>query len=288
MSDLRTNRSFNNGTSKQPRQLFQPLIPNNLAKTCNSFNPSPRNSNNLSSLKSKNVIHPLEFYAQGRVENKSNYKTFYEANKGYKSTGADILDRNDLSIRNRNYEKLKNYKNYSVIQKQNIPENNYMKVLNQYNKFEEYKKRLYPNLTNHETFNITKEKLFAIDEFSEVKRGKQLSKKDFVEKKSNVIKGEKGNDFVVPEVDKQHEVYRNETGDYESKFYRTFVKERKCKSLMDMRLSGVKKASDTSNSPFIFKDPEDRTVKKLDPNNLFFDKTRTQMLRQKKWWKIQK
>lgn len=126
--------------------------------------------------------HPIDFYALGKVDNQVQSTTFYRTNMGTQDKSADLLNRNYFSVRNEAFEPLRaNFKVCKTLNEQSKETNNYMAPLTNYKTMERFHLPL--NMTNVETYNIAKEKLFANDRSSSLQNGTKLSKKDFIREK---------------------------------------------------------------------------------------------------------
>lgn len=123
----------------------------------------------------------LEYYALGIGEAKKPQTNYLLNNKGYRSTSSDLLERNYFSIKNKDYQKDEKFKTYSTIKDQDIIHNNYLKPLNAYEAKERF--NLPTNMTNIETYNLTKSKIFTKDKTAILKKGEYIDKKNFNEYK---------------------------------------------------------------------------------------------------------
>ena len=177
--------------------IKQNNIQKNDSKTQSEIHKNENSSNNITTLKKSNsTTVPLEFYALGKdyKDNRNLTKiNFIPSNNGFKSTSNDILLRNYLSIHNHKFDEIqkKLFKSKSTIFEQNVSENNY---LNPINIFETRQKSDLPNeVLNKETYNIAKEKLYARDIISQIKKGRNISSKDFISQKRNLIKNNNNN-----------------------------------------------------------------------------------------------
>ena len=129
---------------------------------------------------------PLEFYALGQLSNPPPFINTFQSNRGFRSTSSDLLQRNIFSVNSRDYEtKRTNYKQISTITNQNIPENNYLTPLNCYKTFQKF--NLPSHLTNKETYNIAKEKIFATDKTSSLFDGKCINTSDYLEQRKSSL-----------------------------------------------------------------------------------------------------
>lgn len=139
-------------------------------------------SNNQSNQPQQKQIHPLEFYAYGIVPNKSPITTFGRTNMGTQDKSSDLLNRNYFSVRNEAFEPLRtNFKVLKSIGEQSKETNNYLAPLTNYKTMERF--HLPSNMTNVETYNIAKEKLFANDRISSLQSGTNLTKEQYINEK---------------------------------------------------------------------------------------------------------
>lgn len=154
----------------------------------------------------------------------------------------------------------KKARNNSVLSEQDIKNNNYLSPLDAYKSFQNYS--IPKNVTNTETYNIAKEKLFAKDINSSLKKGKLITKKEFIENKKNFSK-------------KICKTERSEN--------------KKVNRLENLKTENNINIIDKEKKPMLeFKDPNDYTKTKLDSRFLYFDKNNNQFLRHKNWWSVDK
>jgi hypothetical protein len=124
----------------------------------------------------------LDYYALGKVEKNPEIHVFNN-NKGTKDTSNNILERNCLSVNSSNLNSLReNFKTMSTVYSQKLDTNNYMDPLKNYSSNEKYTIR--PDMTNRETYNITKSKYFANDRAMILNTGMSLSKDEFSKRKN--------------------------------------------------------------------------------------------------------
>ncbi|MCQ2819772.1 MAG: hypothetical protein MJ252_21110 [archaeon] len=129
----------------------------------------------------------LDFYALGKSGPVNPPVSNFNANKGFRSTSNDIFDRNYFSIRNTEFANrtAHQFKEISLINSQNVPENNYLEPLNAIDARKKFD--LPTHMVNKETYNIAKEKLFARDKSSQMKNGQRISVTEFNESKYKTI-----------------------------------------------------------------------------------------------------
>lgn len=131
----------------------------------------------------KTKPHPLEFYALGKVANPVPLTTTFQPSLGFRGLSNDLLQRNVFSINNHNFDEAKGYyKKYVPVSPQNVEKAEIPNCYKTYQKF-----NLPTNMTNTETYNITKEKLFAQDRTSNLTSGRFISKNDFLSQKKNTL-----------------------------------------------------------------------------------------------------
>lgn len=260
-TELNINESNNNNN------LYQPLEPNIFTSKRKSGFYTEKNSR----VKNKNNVHPLDFYALGKVDNPPIYSPFL-CNRGIKSSSNNIIQRNSLSLNVSRIDFGIKTKETEKISNKNITDNNYMNPIKIFKTFEEYNIPKYA--TNYETYNIKKEKLFSKDiPISKVSKGKNISMNDFINQKNKLI-SERGN----------------------NSFDNVFYKTNGFPQLKDINIDkvfNVKKTTclikpftkSSSESKLVYNDPIDHTKTHLKSNIFYFNKNSNQMLKNKNWWK---
>ena len=267
--------------------------PQSMELNSNLLNDIKKN-NNLSNDKNKNNINfrSIEFYALGKVNNYKKINHFIPNNNGFRSTSNNLLKRNYFSINNRIFDDLKdkNPKKQATIYEQNIDENNYLTPLNVFNSFQRYD--LPSNVVNQETYNIAKEKLFAKDIFSTIKKGNHISRNDFVSQKQNLLgtADTKDNKFLTPNNNRSI----NDDNIKEFKRYNSCInimeenREKKYNEINKEKNNDKKLINSSSSRAFVPKNPKDFTKEILANTIIHFDKNHTNIVRDRNWWKINK
>ena len=148
---------------------------------------------------------------------------------------------------------MKKKKEYGLINNQIIDENNYLQPIKVFKSFHKYDVK--DSCINQETYNITKKKLFSRDRYSNIKKGLNITKKQFIEEK---------NKFLKEKVSRSIEVKDNK-----NQLYKTINTDINC-------------------SKSIFKDPNDYTIEELKSNDWRFDRNFTKFIKHKNWWKSDK
>jgi len=253
-----------------------------------------KKNNNLSNDKNKNNINfrSIEFYALGKVNNYKKINHFIPNNNGFRSTSNNLLKRNYFSINNRIFDDLKdkNPKKQATIYEQNIDENNYLTPLNVFNSFQRYD--LPSNVVNQETYNIAKEKLFAKDIFSTIKKGNHISRNDFVSQKQNLLgtADTKDNKFLTP--NNNRSIYDDNIREF--KRYKSCInimeenRDKKYNEINKEKNNDKKLINSSSSRAFVPKNPKDFTKEILANTIIHFDKNHTNIVRDRNWWKINK
>ena len=267
--------------------------PQSMELNSNLLNDIKKN-NNLSNDKNKNNINfrSIEFYALGKVNNYKKINHFIPNNNGFRSTSNNLLKRNYFSINNRIFDDLKdkNPKKQATIYEQNIDENNYLTPLNVFNSFQRYD--LPSNVVNQETYNIAKEKLFAKDIFSTIKKGNHISRNDFVSQKQNLLgtADTKDNKFLTPNNNRSI----NDDNIKEFKRYNSCInimeenRDKKYNEINKEKNNDKKLINSSSSRAFVPKNPKDFTKEILANTIIHFDKNHTNIVRDRNWWKINK
>ena len=261
-------------------------INSNLLKDLKNNNYNFQSNENLD----KNINRrSIDFYALGKVSNYHKITQFIPPNNGFRSTSNNLLKRNYFSINNRHFDDLKNInpKKQATIYEQNINENNYLTPFNVFNSFQRYD--LPNNVVNQETYNIAKEKLFAKDNFSSIKKGKNLSRNDYFLQKQNLLGNNSDKQFLTP----NNKPIDNDNIK-ELKRYNSMINiketERDMKNdIINKELIESKKLIHSSSTKaFIPKNPKDFTKEVLKNNIAHFDKNYTHIIRDRNWWKVNK
>lgn len=243
---------------KGSNKVFQPLEPNSfkMDKTNNFLSQKHKTQANIfHHTKKSSEIHPLEFYALGKVRSQKKY-SILEWNKGIKSTANDIIERNYLSINAKKFNDMNNNKKLSNLKEQNINENNYMDPVKMYKTLEKY--NIPKCATNPGIYKLMREKYFARDIHSTIAQGKQISKNEFIQQKEKIMK--KGNlnlDNIDSNKDKEKDNNKKEN-------------------------KAINK-SKSAKTGLIYRDPNDYSKKLLKGNYLYFDKNNEQMVKNRKW-----
>ena len=265
----------NNNNQNNPPQSEQPLHTENNITAFNKTTTLPDLKNDLTLSPRSNVLNNTEkinrvakstdmrFYYLGQADEKEpkKAKLTFRPNNAFRSTSNDLMDRNKYSINTRYYINLSKNKEYSVIKQQNIFDNNYLKPLNVYYSYNKY--NIPGNCINRATYNLAKEKSFARDQYSTIKTGKNITKKEFLEEKKNLLNKKYYIDTNIEDSTNQ-KLPKNENTkkDENSKIV--------CNTM----------------SNFTFKDPHNYSIEKLRSNKLNFDRNNQQFLQVRNWWKI--
>ena len=237
------------------------LSPNHSTENVIPFN--NLKSENSEKNKTSSPLHSLEFIALGRVNSPPKFTSTFSYNNGFRSNSNDLLTRNIFSINNSTYLEMTKKPKHPTLKDQDITNNNYLKPLDAFKSFQKYS--LTANVVNKGTYDIAKEKLFAKDIQSVLKKGNCITKKDYLERKLNG-KNSKINNSVKNITDSEisenlktddNITARNEINDHEPK-----------KPMLN------------------FIDPHDYSKSELKSNFLYFDKNNQQFLRHRNWWSV--
>ena len=280
------NTKLNNIDVSKPQSME---INSSSLKELKQNNNNPLNTNDK--LQKNFNLHSIDFYALGKVPPYQKNTNFIPPNNGFRSTSNNLIKRNYFSINNRYFDDLKNIypKKQATIYEQNIEENNYLTPLSVFNTVQRYD--LPNNVVNQETYNIAKEKLYAKDIFSTIRKGKRLSRNDFFAQKKNLMEDNKNKLLYTPS---NKSLNNDNNNTKELKRYNSSVNikeyERDLKNEMILNKEKNKKKliHSSSTKAFIPKNPKDITKEILTNRNLLFDKNHSQIVRDRNWWKINK
>ena len=280
------NTKLNNIDVSKPQSME---INSSSLKELKQNNNNPLNTNDK--LQKNFNLHSIDFYALGKVPPYQKNTNFIPPNNGFRSTSNNLIKRNYFSINNRYFDDLKNIypKKQATIYEQNIEENNYLTPLSVFNKVQRYD--LPNNVVNQETYNIAKEKLYAKDIFSTIRKGKRLSRNDFFAQKKNLMEDNKNKLLYTPS---NKSLNNDNNNTKELKRYNSSVnikeyeRDLKNEMILNKEKNEKKLIHSSSTKAFIPKNPKDITKEILTNRNLLFDKNHSQIVRDRNWWKINK
>lgn len=294
------NNNFQNLSSSQIQQSNNDININNIdiskpqsMQLNSTLLKDIKNNNNVYNDKiDKNInLYSLDFYALGKVDNYQKINKFIQPNSGFQSTSNNLLKRNYFSVNNRHFDDLKNRypKKQATIYEQNIKENNYLTPIDIFNSA--YRYNLPSNVVNQETYNIAKEKLFAKDISSTIRKGQYLSRNDYISEKNNLM-NIKDTKFLTPknrtindENTRQMKRYNSCLNIKDDIFKNNEINNDKVKE----EKNEIKKLQHSSSTKaFIPKNPKDFTKEELKNTVTHFDKNYTKIVRDRNWWKINK
>lgn len=280
------NTKLNNIDASKPQSME---INSSSLKELKQNNNNPLNTNDK--LQKNFNLHSIDFYALGKVPPYQKNTNFIPPNNGFRSTSNNLIKRNYFSINNRYFDDLKNIypKKQATIYEQNIEENNYLTPLSVFNTVQRYD--LPNNVVNQETYNIAKEKLYAKDIFSTIRKGKRLSRNDFFAQKKNLMEDNKNKLLYTPS---NKSLNNDNNNTKELKRYNSSVnikeyeRDLKNEMILNKEKNEKKLIHSSSTKAFIPKNPKDITKEILTNRNLLFDKNHSQIVRDRNWWKINK
>ena len=273
-------------SNKSPKEkVEQKVEENNKLSQINEIKKEFKDSKNP-----KKDIHPLDFYALGKVHDPPIYTSTFCHNKGFRSTSNDLITRNLFSLNTTQFDNLKKNKFNSTLSQQNIKENNYLKPLDVYNTYQKYS--LPSNVVNTETYNIAKEKLFTKSSLSSIKKGIRLSHSNFVDYKKQLMtenismnKTMKDKCMERKRTESDNRKMGNRSNEINNRLdnLENIEKNKKNNSINNGSsnndiLGGITKP------PIKYINPIDFSKKDLKSNMLYFDKNNQQFLRHKNWW----
>ena len=281
------NTKLNNIDVSKPQSME--INSSSLKELKQNNNNNPLNTNDK--LQKNFNLHSIDFYALGKVPPYQKNTNFIPPNNGFRSTSNNLIKRNYFSINNRYFDDLKNIypKKQATIYEQNIEENNYLTPLSVFNTVQRYD--LPNNVVNQETYNIAKEKLYAKDIFSTIRKGKPLSRNDFFAQKKNLMEDNKNKLFYTPS---NKSLNNDNNNTKELKRYNSSVnikeyeRDLKNEMIINKEKNDKKLIHSSSTKAFIPKNPKDITKEILTNRNLLFDKNHSQIVRDRNWWKINK
>ena len=150
------------------------------------------NNNNTSEHMKENIGNnydskiSLDFYAVGNVKKCPELDKF-KMNRSFAGGANNLLIRNYLSVNNSSFDKLKSTipKKISTVFHQIQNENNYIEPFQSYRN--EHKYDIPDYGMNHGMYDLMKNKLYSKDSNSNIYKGKEISKSDFIDLKKRLI-----------------------------------------------------------------------------------------------------
>ena len=263
-------------------------------------NQNTNNNNILNSSEKQNPsnikdYHPIEFYSLGKINPNINTKNLFNNNSlkkcglNYNHSSHELFDRNILSVNNSYFDKYKEVKprmNLCVSVKN---ENNYLdpvltsKIRNDFN----HEMQKQNNINSLEWFHVIRNRVYIIDQNSKIKKGNNISTKEFYQEKGNNLEQKsnkrgldcfnKGNSlnsiFNIKRYKEGNEQLINKK--------EHFPKEKEITQI-ESDNNYWKKLRIENN----IYDNKKINEKKLKENCLYFDKNHKNIIRHKNWWKI--
>lgn len=233
------------------------------------YHGSFQKENNINNVKD----HPLLSYYNSKINDslkeKYNHFPLYTEN-GLNNVPNDIVKRNIYSINTRYFDHLKKKKEFSLPKKKANDEepDNFSSI----KIYKSYDHKYIPDCCiNMETYNLTKKKMYSRDRYSNIKTGHNISKKEFIEQKKNLLHRDlsKSLDFKKRHINEFENSLDDSKNENKVKMYSTINTE-------------------NSNNKFVFKDPNDYTKEVLKERNFKFDRNNKIFLKHRNWWNVEK
>ena len=213
--------------------------------------------------KTSTPLHSLEFIALGRVSSSPKFNYTFNYNNAFRSNSNDLITRNIFSINNSTFIEMNKKPKQPTLKDQDITNNNYLKPLDAYKSFQKYS--LTSDVINRGTYDIAKERLFAKDIQSELKKGNYITKNDFLEEKlTGKCPKNKNNVKIL----KKSEIREN------------------LKTEDNITSKNGNNDHELKKPTLNFIDPNDYSKSELKSNFLYFDKNNQQFLRHRNWWSV--
>ena len=249
--------------------------------------------------------HPLEFYALGKI-NINNDKKIKDNNNiniisntsqpeiklKYNYSSHELFNRNLLSVNSPYFDKFKEVKKEADFNAKIKNENNYLNPLLSINvrKEQDIENQNKNNINSLEWFHLIKNKIYIVDNNSNIKKGNNISRNKFYEEKgitldTNINNNNKGRNINIEKnrsIDSIFNINRFKQGNEKlnSQIYNTLDIENKNDNIDYWKKLRIEK--NISNNESIDKLNE----KKLKSKNLYFDKNHNSIIRHKNWWQI--
>lgn len=277
---------------------FEPKL--NKSENCvenNKINLSPL-KNGKDEIKSKenlennyNLPCKLDFYTTGKVDN---YPEIYikKCNNSFRSSSNNLLMRNYLSVNSPKYEdiKEKKLKKYMTVFHQDLDNNNY---LDPYKPFKSNHYYDLPNYSiNQEMYNVIKKKLYIKGDLSNIKKGKEITKFDFLSKKQKLIHiKDKNFSSSTQTINTIRGKFFNKMKQFEPPLNinekKNEEKENNCDNLIKEKFVKKRIISNLSENAFKPINPFDSQNEELKSINIHIERTHNKILKSRNWWKAE-
>ena len=216
--------------------------------------------------------HPLLYYALAKVNNsmKNKIKDFpLYSYHGGNNIPNNLLKRNLFSINTRYFDELKKKKEYSEIKNKFIENENENDNSQKIKVNKSYNRKYIPEYCNKEIYNLAKKKLYARDIISNIKKGLNITMKEFNEQKNKLLNEKTSKSIDIENKNEKNLKYSLDENnlDKPEQFYKTINTE-------------------TNNHRYFFKDPNDYTKEELRDKKYRFDRNNKIFFKFRNWWKI--
>ena len=257
------------------------------------------NNNNKSQQMKENIGNnydskiSLDFYACGKV-NKYPELDKFKINNSFAGGANNLLLRNYLSVNNSSFDKLKstNPKKISTVFLQNQNENNYLEPFQSYRSEHRYDIPDYG--INQGMYELMKSKLYSKDSNSNIYKGKEISKDDFIDLKKKLMninsKTKSSSTTKVSTIrDKFHDKIKQYINPNNIKEIIKEEKENTCDNLIKEKYGPKKLAHNNSAINFQPINPFDEHHIELKGNDNHFkiNINCNHILKSRNWWKIE-
>lgn len=235
----------------------------------------------------------LDFYAYGKV-NKNYENDKFKLNISFAGGANNLLLRNYLSVNNSSFDKLKSTipKTISTVFHQNQNENNYLEPFQSYRSEHRYDIPDYG--INHGMYNLMKNKLYSKDSNSNIYKGKEISKNDFIDLKKQLINiNSKTKSSKTTKISSIREKFHNKIKQFiNPNNIKDIIKEEKenaYDNLIKEKFGTKKLVHNNSAINFQPINPIDEHLIELKGNDNHFNinTNRNHILKSRNWWKIE-
>ena len=231
----------------------------------------------------------LDFYAVGNVKKYPKLNNF-QLNNSFAGGANNLLVRNYLSVSNPNFDKLTNPKKVTTIFQQIPNENNYLEPYQPYKS--EHKYDIPDYGVNQGMYALMKNKLYSKNDNSNIYKGKQISRNDFMNIKKQIMNinlktksssSTRVNSIRQKLLDKT-KIFINPNN------IKEIIREEKEKNLDDLMKEkyGPKKLVHNKSANFFQPiNPVDEHHKELKSNDSRFNINHNHILKSRNWWKVE-
>ena len=231
----------------------------------------------------------MDFYALGKVDNFPEI-SIKKYNHSFRCGSNSLLKRNFLSVNSPKFDSFKEKKTKKLVTifHQDVENNNYLQPYNPLKSKHRYD--IPNNSINQEMYNMAKKKIYIKEQQSNVNKGKQISKIDFLNKKKKLVDIKNNNissstesiNSIRGKFFEKVKLFENPSNIKEKMIEE---KENKCDKIIKEKFGRKKLLHSFSSNSFQPINPTNIKNEELKNINYHLDRNRYNIIRSRNWWK---